>query len=96
MELQNESNRELMGAESQAFFLLVEQGLCGIVVYLYGCVSMARVFGKGNGRRYFRFALCLTMTWNEADIISLRTGMTITFTIIIMTMRYRLIKTKTQ
>lgn len=94
MELQNESNRELMGAESQAFFLLVEQGLCGIVVYLYGCVSMVRVFWKGNGRRYFKFALCLALAWVAADMISLTTGLTITFPIILLMIVYRLIQLK--
>ena len=94
MELQDESNRELMGAESQAFFLLVEQGLCGIVVYLYGCVSMVRVFWKGNGRRYFKFALCLTLAWVAADMISLTTGLTITFPIILLMIVYRSIQLK--
>lgn len=94
MELQDESNRELMGAESQAFFLLVEQGLCGIVVYLYGCVSMVRVFWKGNGRRYFKFALCLALAWVAADMISLTTGLTITFPIILLMIVYRSIQLK--
>lgn len=74
--------------------LVVEQGLCGIVVYLYGCVSMVRVFGKGNGRRYFKFALCLALAWVAADMISLTTGLTITFPIILLMIVYRLIQLK--
>lgn len=94
MELQDESNRELMGAESQAFFLLVEQGLCGILVYLYGCVSMAKTFLTENRCRYFKFALCLTLAWVAADIISLTTGLTITFPIILLMIVCRSIQLK--
>lgn len=93
MELQDESNRDLMGAESQAFFLLVEQGLLGIFAYIYGCVKMPTKFLL-YGKKYFKFAIFFTFAWVAADMISLTTGLFITFPIILLLIVLRSIQLK--
>lgn len=93
MELQDESNRDLMGAESQAFFLLVEQGLLGIFAYIYGCVKMPTKFLL-YGKKYFKFAVFFTFAWVAADMISLTTGLFITFPIILLLIVLRSIQLK--
>lgn len=93
MELQEESNRDLMGAESQAFFLLVEQGLLGILTYIYGCVKMPTMF-LVYGKKHFKFAIFFTLAWVAADMISLTTGLFITFPIILLLIVLRSIQLK--
>lgn len=93
MELQDESNRDLMGAESQAFFLLVEQGLLGILAYIYGSVKMPTMF-LVYGKKYFKFAVFFTLAWIAADMISLTTGLFITFPIILLLIVLRSIQLK--
>ena len=93
MELQDESNRDLMGAESQAFYLLVEQGLLGIFAYIYGCVKMPTKF-LIYGKKYFKFAIFFTFAWVAADMISLTTGLFITFPIILLLIVLRSIQLK--
>lgn len=93
MELQDESNRDLMGAESQAFFLLVEQGLLGILAYIYGSVKMPTMF-LVYGKKYFKFAVFFTLAWIAADMISLTTGLFITFPIILLLIVLRSVQLK--
>lgn len=82
-ELQDPSNKELAGAESQLFVLLVSQGICGIIAYAFACVKMLfslRPFGKPA----FKFSVTFTLMWIAADFISLTTGLYITFPIILI------------
>lgn len=88
MELQDPTNRELAGAESHAFFLLVEQGICGIVTYIYACLKMFTLF-KGFSFKMVIFTISFTLLWIAADMISLTTGINITFPIIILMLVYR-------
>lgn len=88
MELQDVTNRELAGAESYAFFLLVEQGLCGIITYIYACLRMMTLF-KGYSFKMIIFTISFTLLWIAADMISLTTGINITFPIIILMLIYR-------
>lgn len=82
-DLQDASNRELAGAESQLFVLLVSQGICGIITYAYACVKMLfslRPFGK----LAFKYSVTFTLMWIAADIISLTTGLYITYPMILL------------
>lgn len=82
-DLQDSSNRELAGAESQLFVLLVSQGICGIITYVYACVRMLfslRPFGKSA----LKFSVTFTLMWIAADMISLTTGLNITYPMILL------------
>lgn len=79
-------NIELMGAESQIFIQLIQYGLSGIIPYILTIIYMVKIFPS----KYRRFPFFLTMSWISADIISLTTGITISYPIIYLLIVYRM------
>lgn len=84
-ELQNPENRELMGGESLLFVLMINQGLCGIITYVYACWHSIKAFPI----KCRRFPLLLITCWVLGAVMSLTTGVYLTYPMLLLLITYR-------
>lgn len=90
--IQDSDYKELMGAESYWFVLLIERGLVGIIAYIYMIINLSIFLGK----KHLRFGIILTLSWVVLTSMSLIIGIDISYLICLMLIVYKseLIHTK--
>lgn len=79
-------DRDAFGLESVVFTKLLNSGIVGFLAYVFTYVSMFLVFPKK--RKYFPFLL--SSLWVAAAVMSLTTGLSIVFPIVILMVVYKM------
>jgi|GEM_PF-736664 len=83
--IQDENYRELSGAESYWFILLIERGLVGIIAYLFMIKKLIFLLGK----KHLSFSIIITLAWVVLTSMSLAIGIDISYLICLMLLIYK-------
>ena len=80
----------LAGAESHLFVLMINEGIVGIISYVYSYITLFLAFPKGQRK----FPFILASAWVVAAFVSLTTGLTIVFPMVLLMVIYQANKLK--